>query len=111
MIVTCKLLKDAIDAQRDNEKTTRAKWLMLAAWKTLIYYHYGFGSGLDFNIQQLKKRLAFFGVQFLRKYPLEMILECIPAAKSGLGKTMNVRFYSSMSSSNKSTPSEPTTTF
>jgi hypothetical protein len=35
---------------------------MLAAWKPLIYSHYDFGNGLDFNIiQQLKKWLTLLG--------------------------------------------------
>jgi hypothetical protein len=72
MIVTRNLLKDAMAALRENEK--------IAAMKTLIYSRYDFGSGLDFNIQQLKKGLAFL-VLFPRNHPLEMIPEYIPAAK------------------------------
>jgi hypothetical protein len=53
-MVTCKeLLKDVMPALWENKKMMRDKWLMLAAWKTLYYSHYDFGSGLDFNIQQL----------------------------------------------------------
>jgi hypothetical protein len=46
---------------RTKQETTRDKWLTLAAWKSLLYSHYDFGSGLDFNIQQLQKGLALFG--------------------------------------------------
>jgi hypothetical protein len=57
MIVAHKLLKDAMATTLwENKKMRRDKWLMLAAWKPLIYSHYDFGNGLDFNIiQQLKK--------------------------------------------------------
>jgi hypothetical protein len=54
--------------------------------------HYDFRSGLDFNIQQLKKGLALFGPLSEKVSELEMILGAIPAARSGLGNATNVCF-------------------
>jgi hypothetical protein len=64
MIVTHKILTDVMVALRENEKMMRRdNWLLMlvAAWKTRLYTHYDFGSGLDFHIQQLKKGLTSFG--------------------------------------------------
>jgi hypothetical protein len=80
---------------------------MLAAWKTLLFYtHYDFGSGLDFNIQQLKKGLTSCGPLSEKLYAGNDM-----GSSHGLGKAINVHLFvvCRMPSSNKTpTPSEST---
>jgi hypothetical protein len=64
----------------------RDKWLMLAAWKALLYARYDFGSGLDFNIQQLKTWLNFFCPVSEK----ESTRNDTKIVRSGLGKAINI---------------------
>jgi hypothetical protein len=103
MIVTQKLLKDAIATLQENKETTRYKWLTLAAWKTLLYSCYDFGSSLDFSLHQLKKGLTSFG-------PISEKVSAgndtgIHSRYKHIGKGKHIFIY--MSSLNKTTSSEP----
>ena len=104
MIVPHVLLKDAIAALRENEEIMRDKWLMLAAWKTLLYSHFDFGSGLDFSLTQLLKGLAFL-------CPISDKVSAgndtrIHSRYKFINKVKHTFIF--MSSSNESAPSEPT---
>jgi hypothetical protein len=107
MIVTHKLLKDAMATLWENKKMMRDKWQTLAAWKTLIYSCYDFGTGLDFNIQLLRKGLALVG-SVSKKVSAGNDTRN-HSCKKWKGKGKKCMFVC-MPSSNKTAPSEPTMT-
>jgi hypothetical protein len=105
MSVTHKLLKDMMASLRENKEMMRDKWLMLAAWKTVIYSHYDFGSGLEFSLQQLKKGLTLLG-PISEKVSAGNDTGIHSRYNKWIGKDKDTFIY--MSTSNKTNPSEPT---
>jgi hypothetical protein len=103
VVVIHKLLKDVMTALRGEQENHERKVADTSVWKTLIYVHYDFGSGLDFNIQQLKKGLTLFG-------PVSEKVSAgndtgIHSLEKWIGKGNKCMFVC-MSSSNETAPSE-----
>jgi hypothetical protein len=69
MSVSPNLLKERV-----QDSTTTDRWLVLDAWKKLLYNKYNFGDGLDLGISKLKKSLYLYGKRQMRSIMIVLVV-------------------------------------
>jgi hypothetical protein len=63
MSVTRNVVHSAITAIHDEASTTRNKWMMLDAWKTIMYHYYDLDDEMGFIRNTLTRALKLFGTE------------------------------------------------
>jgi hypothetical protein len=61
MVVERKIISSALLELRNEEPTTRDKWLTVDAWKKIIYTRYDFDSTIDFSASDSNRALNLLG--------------------------------------------------
>ena len=61
MVVARKIITSALVELGKEEPTTRGKWLMVDAWKQLIYICYDFDSNIEFSVREFTRAIHNLG--------------------------------------------------